>query len=163
MVEYKDRSGVADLEKTHALRRVKRRVFLLFLGLCLLTAFLVFLLNYYLYCLQRVERIEKIDDYTSYTISYHKQNRCQVKEKFRYDGYTYYYDCLENVYLNYGSTQMTLEEAITGEYLSLSRFIANLKVEYQDEQVVYTKLPSSITEGYKVIITDNNDVVIKAV
>ncbi len=149
--------------KTHALRKQKRSIFLLFLGLCLLTVLLVFLLNYYLYCLQRLERIEKIDDYTDYTISYYEQNRCQTKEKFKYDGYTYYYDCLENVYLNYGSTQMTLEEAITGEYLSLSSFISNLKVEYQENQIVYTKSASSITSGYQVIITETNDVIIKAV
>ena len=154
---------MADLMKTHALRKQKRSIFLLFLGLCLLTVLLVFLLNYYLYCLQRLERIEKIDDYMDYTISCHKQNRCQVKEKFWYDGYTYYYDCLENVFLNYGTTQMTLEEAIMGEYLSLNRFVSNLKVEYQEGQVVYTKPTSSIAHGYQVIIKENNDVIIKAV
>ncbi len=143
------------MKKTKCLRQQKKCMFYLLLIELFVVGSICLFLNYYLHAIQRQERISKITDYTSYTLTYETQKRCQTKEKFSYDGYTYYYDCMNEVFLNYGSTQMTLKEAITKEYLTLNDLTNHLKKESIDDQVIYTHVNTNVTKGYQFIIEGN--------
>ena len=91
--------------------------------------------------------------------SYQKQNRCEKKLKFSFDDISYYYDCLDEVYIHYGSTKATLKEVITKEYLSFNDFIKNLhEIESEEENVrVFVHSSSNDEYSYKVKLSKTEE------
>lgn len=145
-------------KKNKYLKHQKRVIlfFSLFLFLCL--SFLVISLESYLYELQREERLSKVKDYNNYVLSYTTQNRCEKKEKFTVDNITYIYDCLDNIYLSYGTTKVTLEEILTLRYLTLKDLIKNMKYDSSDEiYETYVYYPTKNKIGYKLSIDELED------
>ena len=111
------------------------------------------------------ERLEKIDDYTTYELSYEPQKRCQLKEKFVFEDKTFYFDCVDEVYLSYGSTKMTLEEALKNKYLTFDDLKNGLLEEETDEEIFFDVIVRSVVSSvlfrgancmYKNVIIKNN-------
>lgn len=141
------------------LAKPKKAVYfiLLFILGCLLI--LSFFLNTYLLKLQRKERLEKIDDYTTYELSYEPQKRCQLKEKFVFEDKTFYFDCVDEVYLSYGSTKMTLEEALKNKYLTFDDLKNGLLEEETDEEIFFEHDKTKTTPEYRFVLNKKNNTV----
>jgi len=145
-------------KKKKYLKHQKRFLMLIFLFLVLCLSFLVISLESYLYDLQRIERLSKVKDYNDYNLTYTTQNRCEKKKRFTVDNITYVYDCLDNVYLSYGSTKVTLEEILTKKYLTLNDLKKNMKYDSSDEVYeTYVYYPTKNKIGYKLSIDELED------
>ena len=152
VISYKSKlKGGSEMKKTY-LQKQKRRMYfvLIFILTCILI--LSFFLNTYLLELQRKERMDKISDYTDYELMYEPQNRCQVKNKFTFEEYTYLFNCVDEVYLSYGSTKMTLEEALENHYLTFKDLTIGLVEEETDEELIYTHDKTKNSKGYQFIV-----------
>lgn len=150
---------MARKKKNVFVKKSKRKLFFLFFFFLLLLFFLFFFLEYRLYELQREERLLKVKDYTSYTLSYQKQNRCQKREVFSKENTHYYYDCLDNVYLTYGSVETTLEEVILNDLLSLDVLLSRMqKWDSEIEGITeYTKASTNVSMGYKILVDERDE------
>lgn len=138
--------------KTNYLAKQKRTVYLILIFILGCIFVLSFFLNTYLLKLQRKERLEKIGDYTSYELSYEPQKRCQLKEKFTFEDKTFYFDCVDEVYLSYGSTKMTLEEALKNKYLTFDDLTTGLFEEETDEEIFYEHDKTKTTQEYRFVV-----------
>ncbi len=125
-------------------------VLLLFTIFFILFLFSFLLLNY-LYDVQRIERLEKIEDYTDFVLSYDELNRCVNKDAFTLDNTTFIYECVDEVYLYYGSTKATLEEVLKSHYLSLDDILKSMKknTNYDENTTLYTRIPTDKRKGYQ--------------
>ena len=140
------------MKKTNYLAKQKRTVYLLLIFILGCILVLSFFLNTYLLELQRKERLEKIGDYTNYELSYEPQKRCQLKEKFIFEDKTFYFDCVDEVYLSYGSTKMTLEEALKNKYLTFEDLTTGLFEEETDEEIFYEHDKTKTTQEYRFVV-----------
>ena len=108
---------------------------------------------------KRKERLEKIGDYTSYELSYEPQKRCQLKEKFTFEDKTFYFDCVDEVYLSYGSTKMTLEEALKNKYLTFADLTTGLFEEETDEEIFYEHEKTKTTQEYRFVVNKEKNTI----
>lgn len=144
--------------KKRKIRFTKLKCTILFIVLffLFLIAFLSFNLERQLYEMQKEKRLQKVEDFNMFEISYHEQNRCQKKEIFVYQDVSYSYDCLENVFVSFGSTKITLKEAITKNYITLDMILQKMmKWEYDiPDALLYTK--KKTTFDYQIIVREND-------
>ncbi len=144
---------MARKKKCVVIKKTRRRFWLFLMFLFLVIFFLCLLLEYYLYEMQRRDRILKVTDYSTYVLTYQKQNRCQTRTIFFLDSVEYRYDCLDNIYLTYGTTETTLEEVFTNGYVTLDVFLSKMqKLETEEGKEKYIRHSTNMSMGYQVLI-----------
>lgn len=137
------------------IRQKRKFFFLFFLFMALLFILIYFSLMNYLYQIQRTERLSKLDEDETYTLSYSKQNRCKTSYIFTYDNYKYYYDCLNEVYISYGSTGVFLQDALNNKYVTLDDLITDtVKKTVNSNKTIYYHHSSIEGKSYKIAIED---------
>lgn len=154
MILYKGKlKGGFNMKKNY-LKRQKRTVYFILIFILTSVLLLTFFLNTYLLNLQRKERLQKINDYTEYELLYEPQKRCQLKNKFVFEGYTYVFSCVDEVYLSYGSTKMTLEEALENKYLTFKDLTLSLTMTKNDMETIYTHHKSKTSSAYCFVLNE---------
>ncbi len=129
-------------ERQYSRKKIKMLKFkLVILIFCLLLVIIsigVFL-NYHLFTIQKIERLNKIRDYTEYKIKLEfLEDNEQKNEKLIYetDKERFYLSGVKEIYVYYGSTFTTLQNALEKEYLTLEILKDNL---YEDNGNGFTK------------------------
>ena len=109
------------------------------------------MLNGYLFDLQKESRLSKKKEFNDFELYYTKNSRCETKEQFKIDSVTYFYDCLDIVYLKYGETELTLKEAMEKEYINLKMLLESTTFEGKEEEAsVYASKLLRGKEPYKI-------------
>lgn len=144
------------MEYKHFFKKRRKSIWLLMFGLFASIALILLQIDFYLFSIQRKERFQDISDFSSFHLSYYAQKRCQKKKRFQVGTDTYFYDCLENVYITYGSTKFTLEEIMKSEKLNLDGLLFytikwNTDVENIKEYVFHA---TKNDIGYKITVEE---------
>ena len=116
----------------------------------------------------RKERLRKLDRYEDYVLTYQKQKKCEFRKMFVVGNVTFYFECIENVTLSYGSTKTDLYEVMNLGYLHLKEFVKNLTKVSKDEYITkYIHERTKDSPAYEVEIRekegDQKDVIIRAI
>lgn len=136
------------------LKKQKHLVIYTILLILIVILLLGLLLDKHLYDLQREERISKIEDYRNFHLSYQEQNRCKLEEKFQIEDTTIYYDCLEEVYIKYGSTLTTLKDVMESGYLTVKDILSQTK---EGEDGIYYHSATKDAMGYQIKLIENEE------
>ena len=140
----------------HFFKKRRKSIFLLMFGLFFAIALILLQIDFYLFSIQRKARFQDISDFTTFHLSYYGQKRCQEKKRFQVGTDTYYYDCLENVYMTYGSTKFTLEEVMKSGNLNLEGLLFyTIKWDTDTENIKeYIFNPTKNDVGYKITVEE---------
>ena len=123
------------------LRMVKFDLIILMIGLLLIITSISILLNWHLFSIQKIERLDKIKDYTEYKIKLDYLNDTDIHyEKLIYenDDARFYLSGVKEMYVYYGSTQTTLQNALEKGYITLKILKNNLHSEIGSGYTKYT-------------------------
>ncbi len=145
-------------KKIVAIRKIKKSIIstILFLSLSILCLF--FVLEGYLFCIQKDSRLSKKEEFNDFELHYSTNNRCEVKEIFKKESITYFYDCLDIVYLKYGEIELRLEEAIEKEYINLKMLLESTTFDGREgESSIYISKPHRGKEPYKIKLTETKE------
>lgn len=143
-------------------RIIRKNKFVIFLSM-LVSLFIIciifLVLTNYLHVIRNKERLLRVEDYSKFSISYNKQNRCKETKKFTFSYYdgtvdTYYYQCMYDVYLSYGSTTISLENALNNEYINFHEVLdGSRKVFSKDNVAIYNSRKGSKYQYSIMVIT----------
>lgn len=147
--------------KTKLFQKWKKRIFLtIFLSFFLLFLIMI-LLNSYLFVIQKQERLSKKKEFKNFKITYIKENRCQRKEKIKRESITYYFECLDMVYVTYGLTKITFEEAIQKDYLNLPLLLENTTlIGKEGDASIYEKKNRKEGDEYRIKILEGEETIV---
>lgn len=114
----------------------------------------------------RKERLRKLERYDNYVLTYEKQEACELRKMFVVGNVTFYYDCIENLTLSYGTTQTNLYEVMNLGYLHIKEFVKNLKkISEEDGVTIYLHEKTIENPPYEVEVREYEelkDVIIRA-
>lgn len=147
---------MAKWKKNQFIKKMKRK-FILGIGIALflITTF-AFLLNQYLFFIQKEERLSKKTDFKDFSISYLKQNRCEKIPRIEKNDVVYYFDCLDMVYVSFGETKISFEEAIERGYLTLPNLLDSTTFKNKEEESsVYEKRKTG-TYPYQIVVLEKD-------
>jgi len=148
-------------QKIKQIRKLKKKFFLAICGSFFIIFFLLVLLNSYLFEIQKEERLSKKSDFKNYKITYIKENRCQKKERIKKENISYIFDCLDMVYVTFGTTKITLEEAIEKNYLDLATLLENTTLIGKEENAsIYEKKPKKEEDPYLIKILEEEKTIV---
>ena len=133
---------------THLKMTLLLTSFLLFLLLSLC----VFTLDKYLYQFQRTEWLSKIDNYDNFTLTMLPQNRCQKREIMEYENKKIIFDCIEQVYVHYGSITLFLEEALKKNYITIDSILSHT---IKEDKNLYFYQNQKLNMKFYIRLTDN--------
>ena len=141
------------------IRIIKRNFFLLIIFILVLIFLISLSLGNYLHYLRNYERLSKVKDYTSLTVSYTKQKRSNLQYQFTYNGYNYYYLGIDQLFVSYLSSSMTLKDVLTNKIFTLDNILTNSTYEKVDDLIYYTYMVNDVEKSYYVLIKDNNIII----
>ena len=100
------------MKKKKRFTNIKTTVILTSFLLFFLLSLCVFSLDKYLYQIQQTEWLSKLENYDNFTMSIRPQNRCQKREIMQYNDKKIVFDCIEQVYVHYGTITIFLTDAL---------------------------------------------------
>ena len=122
------------MKKNKKINTTKKTIYVLSFSLFLLLALVIFSLDNYLFTIQRIERLSKLENYDNFTMTAHFENRCQNHEIMRFDEKKLYYDCIDQIYIHYGSISLFLEEALEKVYITIESLLSHtIKMPSQEK------------------------------
>lgn len=132
---------------------IKRFYFLIIVWLLFVVALIFFLLDSRLYEAQKKERLSKIKDFTDFVLIYEPQRRCEFRKRWDYKNITYYYDCIDHIFLKYGSIVVTLQEMIENDFLVIDEVINKMEKESTEGNITTYKMKSSSNQkGFLLVV-----------
>ncbi len=145
------------MEKNEVVQKIRFRTFLfLFILLFFLLAIVVFFSSY-LFQMQRFERLRKISNFQDFTISVKDSSVCETSFRFVVHDVSYYYDCIDTIYLAYGSTKTTLNELLSLGYFELKDILRFLKKQSTEKENVTNYILSSFSSSLIFEVETNED------
>jgi len=121
-------------------RKLQKKFFFQIIFLLTILLLILIVLDSYLFHIRREEWLSKKSDFKDYSVSFIQENRCQLKERIQKNNITYYTYCFDMVYVHFGGIQLTLEEAIEKDYLTLASFLENtIQLNDEGDYSVYEK------------------------
>ena len=147
------------MKKETKVKKPKRVIYLLSFCLFLLLVFIIFSLDNYLFTIQRTERLSKLENYDNFTMTAHFENRCQNHEIMTIDEKTLYYECIDQIYIHYGSMSVFLKEALEKEYVTIESILSHtIKISSQEEGSSTVYLYQNTRKGinFEIYITDTS-------
>lgn len=122
------------MKKNKKISATKKTIALLSFSLFLILALVIFSLDNYLFTIQRTERLSKLENYDNFTMTANFEKRCQNHEIMTIDGKKLYYDCIDQIYVHYGSISLFLEEALEKEYITIESLLSHtIKMPSKEE------------------------------
>jgi len=120
----------------------------------------------HLYSIRKIERLKKVEDYTKFTLTMRLSNRCDEEEitLFVHEDVVYKTKCFKEIYVFYGSTFLSLEEAYEKNYFKLKDIFYHMirtKGEEYDTYEYFRGLTSE--ENYRIIAYKNEEGKVKEV
>lgn len=117
-------------------------------------------LQQYLYRIQINERIRKVEDYTDFVLTILPQKRKTKIYQFEYENTRFYFDGIEQVYINYKTTKIFFEEAIKRRLLSINDVISHCILEKEDENVkTYHHINIDDSKNYFVTLIEEDSLI----
>lgn len=122
------------MKKNKKINTTKKTIYVLSFSLFLILTLVVFSLDNYLFTIQRTERLSKLENYDNFTMTANFEKRCQNHEIMRFDEKKLYYDCIDQIYIHYGSISLFLEEALEKEYITIESLLSHtIKMPSQEK------------------------------
>lgn len=113
------------------------------------------LLNKHLFKIQGIERLEKLKDYSEFRLELQPKENCTMKDKLIYqnDEMSFYTTCLNEVYVIYGTTPTTLQNALTKGYIDMDLLTDNAILDkFEDYQKYTFKVTANPKERYVIYV-----------
>lgn len=149
------------------MKKITRKILFVPVLFIILVALLLCLAYSHLLEVGRKERLRKLENYEDYVLTYEKQDICEFRKMFVVGNVTFYFDCIDNLTLSYGSTKTDLYEVMNLGYLHVKDFVKNLNVVKKQENVTkYIHESTKESPTYEVEVRENGelkDVIIKAI
>ena len=133
------------------IRIIKRNIFLLIIFILVLIFLISLSLGNYLHYLRNYERLSKVKDT--------KKKRSNLQYQFTYNGYNYYYLGIDQLFVSYLSSSMTLKDVLTNNIFTLDNILTNSTYEKVDDLIYYTYMVNDVEKSYYVLIKDDNIII----
>ncbi len=124
--------------------KIKKTFYLVSIFIFLLFALVTFSLNNYLFTIQRTERLSKLENYENFTMTANFESRCQNHEIMTIDDKKIYYECIDQIYIHYGTISLFLQEALEKEYITIESILSHT-----------IKMPSKKEESFSIYLYQN--------
>ena len=141
------------MKKKKRFTNIKTTVILTSFLLFFLLSLCVFSLDKYLYQIQQTEWLSKLENYDNFTMSIRTQNRCQKREIMQYNGKKIVFDCIEQVYVHYGSITIFLTDALKENYITIDSILSHM-IKERNQKNLYLYRNQKLDIEFYIRITE---------
>lgn len=115
--------------------KMKKTLWLISLNVLLVFFLAILCLDNYLYQIQREERLSKVENYNDFTMTFHEENRCQNHQIMNINNQKLIYNCIEQIYIHYGSVTIFLNYALENNYITLDDILSHtIKIDNKENK-----------------------------
>ena len=113
----------------------------------------MFSLDKYLYQIQQTEWLSKLENYDNFTMSIRTQNRCQKREIMQYNDKKIVFDCIEQVYVHYGTITIFLTDALNENYITIDSILSHM-IKERNQKNLYLYRNQKLDIEFYIRITE---------
>lgn len=115
--------------------KMKKTLWLISLNVLLVFFLAILCLDNYLYQIQREERLSKVENYNDFTMTFHEENRCQNHQIMNINNQKLIYNCIDQIYIHYGSVTIFLNYALENNYITLDDILSHtIKIDNKENK-----------------------------
>lgn len=115
--------------------KIKQTMLLISLNVLLIFFLAILCLSNYLYQIQREERLSKLENYNDFTMTFHEENRCQNHQVMNIDNKKLFFNCIDQIYVHYGSVTIFLNYALENNYITLNDILTHtIKIDNKENK-----------------------------